>query len=295
MMHTIPNLVRMSTFPFQEKVLAIDTAPLSGEKTQRPGLGTMEQLCECAATLLAQGVIDRLVDFNYDRDYQRQMYLKHFRSNLTPTHNYKGYPILGSIFKIEECQSDYMVHFDSDMMMYQDPDYSWIADGIERMEKDSDIMFVRPMGGPPAPNGQLLQKTGGKFNSDKGLYEFKFFGSRLYLLNTKRFEKLLPLPIIWMPFDQPLADKLPEGMKTAFHLLTGKGKLNSWELMVSKKLEQTNYWRVNLTDPRAWTLHPKDRSPEFIAALPRIIERIEAGNFPERQAGFYDLISELWF
>ncbi len=32
MMHTIPHLVRMSNFPFTEVVLAIDTAPLSGDQ-----------------------------------------------------------------------------------------------------------------------------------------------------------------------------------------------------------------------------------------------------------------------
>jgi hypothetical protein len=42
-------------------------------------------------------------------------------------------------------------------------------------------------------------------------------------------------------------------------------------------------------------LHPKDRSPKFIQALPHIIEQVEAGAFPAQQAGHYDFISELWF
>ena len=294
MMQTIPHLVRMSNFPFQEKVLAIDTAALTGEKINRPGLGTMEELRTCAQRLLEAGVVDRVVDFNYDPTYQARLYLKHFGSSLSCTHNYKGYPILGSIFKIEECLSDYMVHFDSDMMMYQDPDYSWIQEAIQRMEDNPNIMFARPMGGPPTADGKLLQTTPGSLNAE-GLYEFKFFGSRLYLLNRKRFDKLLPLPIVWREYRQPLLNKLPEGAKTAFNLLTGKGKLDSWEIMVSRKLEQSDYLRVNLTNPRAWTLHPKDRSPDFIQALPQIIQRIESGDFPPRQAGFYDLVSELWF
>ncbi len=47
-------------------MLAIDTAALSGEKVNRLGIGTMEDLRQCAQTLLAQGVVDRIVDFNYD-------------------------------------------------------------------------------------------------------------------------------------------------------------------------------------------------------------------------------------
>ena len=44
----------------------------------------------------------------------------------------------------------------------------------------------------------------------------------------------------------------------------------------------------------AWTIDPKDRSAEFIGALPNIIEKIEAGYYPLEQAGHYDLISKYW-
>lgn len=294
MMHTLPHLVRMSNFPFQEKVLAIDTAPLSGEKVHRPGIGTMEDLHACTEALLAQGVVDRLVDFNYDPHYRARLYRKHFGSALSCTHNYKGYPILGSIFKIEECQSDYMVHFDSDMMMYQEPGSSWIAEAIALMENNPKIMFARPLAGPPTEDGQLLPPVKAEFNP-QGFYKFKNFGSRLYLVNCKRFEQLLPLPIIWRDYRQSWLDDLPEGMKTALNLLTGRGKLDSWEIMVSRQLQQSDYFRINLTNPKAWTLHPKDRSPAFLQALPSLLERIESGDFPPRQAGFYDLISDLWF
>ncbi|MFM7714683.1 MAG: hypothetical protein ACKO7A_18855, partial [Microcystis sp.] len=57
MMLTIPHIVKMCNFPFQEKVLAIDTAALSGEKVDRPGIGTMEDLRQCAQTLLHKGVV----------------------------------------------------------------------------------------------------------------------------------------------------------------------------------------------------------------------------------------------
>jgi hypothetical protein len=64
--------------------------------------------------------------------------------------------------------------------------------------------------------------------------------------------------------------------------------------MVSMQLEKTNYVRATMSSPRAWTIHPKDRSAEFIGALPNIIEKIEAGYYPLEQAGHYDLISRYW-
>ena len=68
----------MSNFHFEEKVLAVDTAPLSGEKVNRPGVGTMEELRNCTQLLLQHGVIDRIVDINYDPEFHRRAFRKHF-------------------------------------------------------------------------------------------------------------------------------------------------------------------------------------------------------------------------
>ncbi|PSF32107.1 hypothetical protein C7H19_21935 [Aphanothece hegewaldii CCALA 016] len=294
MMQTIPHLVKMNNFPFEEKVIAIDTAPLSGEKVNRPGIGTMEELRSCVQKLLDMKVVDRVVDFNYDPLYRKQVYQKHFGSPLKNTHNYKGYPILGSIFKIEDCKSDFMLHFDSDMMMYQNPNCSWIKEAMILMETHPEIMFIRPLAGPPTEDGKPIQAKPDGFDED-GFLQFKFFGSRLYLVNRKRFKQMLPIPVIWRPYKHKWLDHLPVSIKTLLNIWTGGGKLDSWEVMVSKKLEQTDYYRATLTSPNAWTLHPIDRSPAFIKALPDIIKRVENNDYPVKQAGYYDLISKLWF
>jgi hypothetical protein len=295
MMETIPHLVKMSKFPFCDKVLAVDTAPLSGEKIHRPGVGTMEELRDRVEQLIKAGVVDRSVDVNYDPSYRDRVYRKHFGSPLKLTHNYKGYPILGTIFTIEEAalNSDYMLHYDSDMLLYQHSDYSWLEEAIEMMEKNQDIIAHRPLTGPPTLDGNLHQ-TMPYQKDERGFYQFKFFSSRLYLINCQRFAQILPLPIIWRSYRNQWLDRLSLSIKTNLNNLTGKGLLDSWEIMVSQQLERTKFVRATLANPQAWTLHPKDRSPKFIEALPEIIKKIETGNYPEAQAGHYDLISELW-
>ncbi len=294
MMHTIPHLVRMSNFPFEEKVLAVDTAPLSGEKVNRPGVGSIEELRNCSKLLLQDGVVDRIVDIDYNPEFHRRVFRKHFGNYIRYTHNYKGYPILGSIFKIEECRSDYMLHFDSDMLLHQQPDYSWVQQGMELMSKYPEIMSIRPLTGPPSLDENIKQYYPYKKNP-AGFYEFKFFGSRAYMINCQSFNQFLPIPVIWRSYRNKWLNKLPLGIKTQLNNLTGKGALDSWEIMVSRKLEQTNYIRATLSNKKAWTLHPKERSKQFIKALPQIIERIEQGDYPSEQAGHYDLISNLWY
>jgi len=293
MMQTIPHLVRMNNFPFQERVLAMDTAPLSGDKVNRPGVGTLAELRDRTQELLQAGVVDRVVEINYDPGYRDRLYLKHFATPIKQTHNYKGYPILGTIFTIEECKSDYLLHFDSDMLLHQKPDFNWISSSMKLMAKHPEIMSLRPLTGPPITDGTLYQNKAYEKDAD-GFYKFKFFSSRAYLINCKGFEQLLPLPIIWRSYRRKWLNYLPLGLKNSLNYFTGKGALDSWEIMVSEKLEQTKYVRGVLVNSNAWTLHPIDRSPEFIAALPRIIQQIEAGEYPPQQAGYYDLISKFW-
>ncbi|MEQ9368046.1 MAG: hypothetical protein RIG63_03300 [Coleofasciculus chthonoplastes F3-SA18-01] len=293
MMHTIPHIVRMCNYPFTQRILAVDTAPLSGDKVNRPGVGTMEQLRDYCDQLLVAGVVDKFVDIDYSPEYQKQIYQKHFGARIRPSHNYKGYPILGTIFSIEEVPGDYVVHFDSDMLIHQQPDYSWIEEGIQLLQNHPEVMSVRPLTGPPKEDGDIHQRV--PYERDPaGFYKFNFFSSRVYLSDRKRFDSLLPLSVLWRSYKNKVLNGLPNSLKTKLNYLTGKGKLDSWEIMVSNRLEETAYVRAVLDSPQAWTIHPKNREPEFIAALPQLIEKIEQGWYPPEQAGYYDLIFEHW-
>ncbi len=253
----------------------------------------MVQLRDYCNRLINDGVVSRVVDFNYSQAYQAKVYQKHFGSPIRQTHNYKGYPILGTIFHIESNQSEYMLHYDNDMLLYQKPDYPWIDEGIKLMQEHPEIIAVRPLTGPPTKDGIMYQKFPYQKNP-AGFYSFKFFSSRVYLINPKRFDKLLPLPILWRSYRRKYMNYLPLGVKTLLNSITGKGKLDSWEVMVSNKLEITKYIRAVMDSPKAWTIHPNTRSPEFFPALPKIIEKIERGEYPPEQAGHYDLQLKYW-
>jgi hypothetical protein len=294
MMHTIPHLVKMNNFPFEETVLAIDTAPLSGEKRLRPNIGSLEDVYRGTKQLLDAGIVDRVVEMNYDPDFRDRVYRKHFGQNLPFTHNFSGYPILGSIFAIENCKSDYMLHYDSDIMLHQRPGYSWVAEGIQLMKDYPDLMSVRPLAGPPSADGYIDDLCPHEFDPGGLFYRYKFFSSRVYLINRQRFDELIPFPIIFRPYSTQLLNRLPINLQVLYSRLTSKGQLNSWEVMVSKRLEKIPFFRCIMANPNAWTIHPKDRNSQFIQALPNIISKIEDGYYPPEQAGKYEFILELW-
>ena len=151
MMHTIPHLVRMCNYPFLERVLVIDTASLAPRYQSDPNLATMGKLRDCCAELVAEGVVDRLIDINYSRAFHQWAYKKHFGRPLRDTHDSRGGPLLGSAFAIEDARGDCFLHFDSDILLYQAPGHNWIADAISMIQSHWDLLFLAPRPGPPSP------------------------------------------------------------------------------------------------------------------------------------------------
>jgi hypothetical protein len=285
MLRTIPHLVRTCRFPFARKFLMVDTAPLGRRYGRKPGIGTPGELQACCQRLVQDGVVDGLVPIDYSPDSRRRIYRKHFAGPMRQTHSHGGYPILGSIQALEVSRSDYLVHFDSDMLLYQDPGFSWIDEGIKLLRAHPDLLAVLPRSGPPRPDGRLQQQeeTGEAFEPDaRGLYCFKTFTSRVFLVDRLRFDRLLPL-----------RPRLPL-MELLRNYLTAHSTMPEWETMIGYRLKETAFVRADLSSTRAWTLHPDDRGERFDAALPDLIARVEKGSYPAEQGGYYDLQLDHW-
>jgi len=285
MLRTIPHLVRTCRFPFARRFLMVDTAPLGRRYGRKPGIGTPEDLQACCTQLLEDGVVDALVPIDYSPAARRRIYRKHFAGLMRQTHSSGGYPILGSIQALEESRADYLVHFDSDMLLHQEPGFSWIEEGIELLRAHPDLLAVLPRSGPPRPDGRLRQQeeTGEAYEPDaRGLYCFKTFTSRVFLVDRRRFDRLLPL-----------RPRLPM-MELLQNYLTSQSTMPEWETMIGYRLKETAFVRADLSSTQAWTLHPDDRGERFETALPDLIARIEKGSYPAEQGGYYDLQLDLW-
>ena len=195
------------------------------------------------------------------------------------THCFRGYPIYGSFEQFLDTDSEYILHLDCDMIFYESPDFSWIQEGTRIMEENEDILCVLPRGGPPTQDGSLHQGTTEyKVDNKRGLYLFKNFTSRHYLIHRERFLSLLPLEPLWLSWRDPIKSRL-----------FGNGKMLCWETMVEQALDKSKMWRADLMTEQAWSLHPGDRSQEFYQLLPQIIESVNQNQYPENQRGHFDL------
>jgi hypothetical protein len=293
MMHTIPHLVKMCNFNFLEKLLIVDAGNLKIEYTKRPGIGTLEDLRKCCNQLLDAGIVDKVIDIDFSDDYRCQTYTKHLNARVKETHNHRGAPVLGYIFSIEASQGDYVLYFDSDMLLYQKTGYSWIENGINLFEKHSDIAFLIPFSSPPGDSLPSNYAPNRCEHDPRGFYRFKGFTSRRFLVNRKRLDRLLPLPVTWLPArNKPRW--MPDSLSIALGHITGQGGLQRWEIMISEALKRSDLYRVDLDSVDAWTIHPLKHDNDFVQLLPKIIEKVESGWYPPEQSEDYNLKSEVW-
>jgi hypothetical protein len=284
MTQTIPHIVRSCRHPFVERVLIVDTAPLHKRYRSNPNIGTLEQLRKCCQQLVEQKVVDQAIDIDYSRESCKRLFTKNFGQIVKHTHDHRGYPILGILFALDRSVGRYLLHFDSDMLLHQAAGFDWVGKAVEVMDKHPEVMFCSPLPGPPQSAGQLQQGTA-RFELDPdGFYRFKQFTSRKFLVDKERLNKVLPRTPLYVPSRR----------RRWLSLLTGDSTLCGWEDMISVMLMGSEYVRADLASPEAWTLHTPNHGPEFLAKLPSVIERVEAGSFPPGQAGDYDLRLEKW-
>jgi hypothetical protein len=268
--HITAHLKRTAHFQFSETFLVLDT--MRRHKS--------EALVATARAMQAANEIDRYVELEPHMNII--LAHKHFAEAPKRLRDNRGIPLFGWIAGMENATAEYLFHSDSDILIHSAANFSWVKAAIDVMENDPSIMFVMPLAGPPNLYGLLGQKIAPVID-EAGNYRFKTFSSRHYVVNRRRFEKLLPLPPVHASKRQKL-----------FMALGGPSSLRAWEKHVGLALASSAFFRIHLSDRRAWALHCKDHGPRWRENLPAIMAAVERGEFPRPQAGHYDLRLEDW-
>ena len=268
----------------RQKVLRIDTSPVSGYYKDHRELSKLSELIDMGINFLNEGLIDEVLQIEYTKKSINAAYRRHFGKEFPETHCFRGYPYYGSILPFESSDSEYIAHLDSDMLIYQEKGFDWIKEAIQIMEDNPEIICCLPLSGPPLSDGQLYQGSNEyKFDKKRCVYLFKNFTSRIFVMNTSRFASLLPMKIDWLSWREIIKSKV-----------WGNGKMLCWEVSVTSAIEKSTFYRADLANKLAWSLHPPERGERFNSLIPQLISQIESGWFPKPQAGHYDLNLDWW-
>ena len=208
---------------------------------------------------------------------------KHFRRAPGHVRDYRGVPLCGWIAGLECATTRFHVHFDSDVFVYQAPGFDWIAEGMALLRQEPEILCVAPHPGPPRHDGVLLDQTEPYDAGPSNSFRFTTFSSRRFLIDRRRFESLLPLPVtvascrIWLG-----------------SLFAHGSPLQTWESLVSTRMSEAGLYLAHLNTRSAWALHAPDHGNDFTQMLPFLIRSVERGWCPSEQAGRYDLNLGIW-
>jgi len=280
---TLPYLIKLLEKAACKTTLILDTRDPSGILGNTLPQNELNEI-----TIILENLQSKL-SFEFQKAYYEYQSIRskniiQFNNPFKETHCFRGYPIYGSFKQFTDTHAKYILHLDCDMIFYEDPTFSWIQEGIRIMEANEDILCVLPRGGPPTKDGNLHQGTTPyEVDEKRGLYLFKNFTSRHYLIHRERFLSLLPLKPLWLSWREPIKSRL-----------FGTGRMLCWESMVEHALEKLDLWRADLMTDKAWSLHPGDRSAEFYQLLPQIIDSVNRNEFPEEQRGHFDLRLSNW-
>jgi len=278
---TLPHIVRQHSCEFESKTLIIDDLPLKDGSfpDDQPCWNIFSDFC---AALEKHGIFtSRMYLSRVSTD--ARIIRKHFRRVPGYVRDYRGVPLCGWIAGLECATSTFHVHFDSDVFVYQAPGFDWIAEGMALLRQESEILFVAPHPGPPRRDGVLLDQTEHHCAGPSSNFRFTTFSSRRFLVERRRFESLLPLPLtiasrrIWLQ-----------------SLFAKRSPLETWESLVSRRMSEAGLYRAHLNTRSAWALHAPDHGSDFIQLLPFLIRSVERGWCPSEQAGRYDLNLGIW-
>jgi len=278
----LPHQLRQWAGQVQEVLFTLDLhrTPHGGRfgEAWEKRKGPMEELL---AELCSQHPHAHVLRVDYGADAIREVGESFLGGETVPAKDTKGAPVYPYFHGLHAARHELVLHLDSDLM-FGGGSQTWVAEACRLLEGHTDVLACSPLPGPPMAEARLRTQSGSRFEYDSPAFRFPTLSTRLFMIDRRRLrERLLPLRL-----QGP--SRLVSRVKAKLH---GNPPYRAAELMISDAMVRAGLSRVDFlgADPGMWSLHPPFRSPALYAALPRLIERIEAGDVPEAQRGAYDL------
>ena len=202
------------------------------------------------------------------------------------THDFGGTAVMSYLAALEFCKTPYLLHYDADMFLYQKPGYDWARNGIDTLSTQQDIVNVVPRRSPPFATGEKGDAPslheGRPFVRRGSGWVNDWFSTRYLLLDMAKLRSTLPLV-------QGL-----EHYKLLVYKLLKRRFPRSPEILFFRHFPRRSLFTFNQDSELAWVVHPNNKGAAFLNCLRSVLDCVEAGEFPIRQAGYEDLDLAAW-
>lgn len=206
---------------------------------------------------------------------------------MTETHDYGGCAFMAYWATLDLPRTRFVLHYDADMLVHQDPGFSWVDDAFALWSVQPKAIAAVPRMSPPgfaatpaedAPTlheGRPKEPVPGGWLND-------WFSTRAFLLDRSRLSPLLPLVGPW------------SAAKLGMRRLIDRGYPPAPELLLNRSLGSRGWRCLNLASEKAWLLHPTRKDGEYLRLLPAIMAAVADGRVPDTQKGYADLKLDAW-
>lgn len=187
------------------------------------------------------------------------------------THDYGGCANMAYWLGFELPSTRYVLHYDGDMLLYQEPGYSWTEEAIKLLKENKRAVAACPRYNTPFSHAEESPsyRHGVPFEKGKDCWLDTFFSTRCLLIDKERMAGYLPLLTGRILFETLAVKYL------------NRGYPRSPEIIMYRKIGGNHGRRLILNSYKSWTMHPHSKPPEYLENLPTIMKLVHAGIYPE--------------
>jgi len=289
---TVPFLVEAHQKNVDEKVAVVDCCRPQQTRSIDPDLRFpqpqfshgVEEICLIAEDLKSRGYFDRIIYLRTDDPVLRLLSRKYFLNVIRQTHDYRGVALMAYLVAFEVCRTSFILHYDADILLYQEPGYDWSTEAKSLMDLDKKAVAASPRVFPPVNYAEdsVSLYLGRPMESFRDAWYNDWFSARYYLMDLAKLKKYLPL----------LKGRI--FLETLVRKCLNRSYPPALESIISHRLSRFGCHQLYLKSKRAWLLHPDIKSSLYLKLLPKVQDAIRKNKIPEKQRGREDLILSAW-
>jgi hypothetical protein len=257
----IGHIVHRLSHPrrFREVVLSIDSK--IGSFLRQHSSGDLESLRVSARRLLAQGVVDRVVEAPGDADDIADVNLRWFGLPSAETHTASGIPVYPQVWAFEQVGTRYVLQADCDVLVCRgDFTHDYLSEMLAAHAAAGVMGVGFNIPQPPSSSARAYAAPVGEFKPEV----------RLGLFDLMRMRAALPLP----------------NRLSGAHLDLG------WYQSLHRALSLNGWSCLRGGDPRTTYIHPLNTAKRRAGFLDRVRRCVESGHVPSAQHAKWDLVED---
>jgi hypothetical protein len=282
--HTIPHILSSHKVRFAEVLLIVDETGAVGRLAKQKQY-RVQELQSALDRVRDQGYRFRQVTVDFRPKVVQSIYEKWFDKSEVSLRCAGGTPIYAFLFGLEQAQCDHRLHVDVDMLFYDPGPRSWVQQALKILQEIEVVLFVNQAGGPhrtPCPRPEHIAA----FDDRVGLHIDGAFSTRCFLYSDRKLrERFLPISAV--------RHSVPRRLK---YYLQGRSSYMALEQMLAAALRNSKFSRCDLDRSWGFNLHAGVEKHRFLEPrIKDIIDRVQRGDTPQGQCGYYDLVFESFF